>query len=260
MASSRRPVRFEVHDDRAVPGIAGARRLALTLALAEPVPALLQLPRARPAPAAVLLHGYSSRKEQMADALGRTLLRHGIASLALDLPLHGERMGELDDRSFRQPLALVRQWRLALAEAAAAVRFLAVHEAVDATRIAMMGYSLGSFIAVLVAAAEPQVRAVVVAAGGDLPTHTPFATLARAVADPLRAVRRLAGRPLLVVHGRRDRTVRPDQAERLFAAASEPKTILWYDAGHWLPPRAIDDAAGWLEKVMRVPGRRTAGL
>ena len=250
MAPPRRPVDATVHEERAVRGIAGARRIALTLHLSEPVPALLQLPARRPAPAAVLLHGYSSRKEQMADAIGRTLLRHGIASLALDLPLHGEREGELDERTFRQPLALVRQWRLALAESAAAVAFLAAHDAVDAGRLAMIGYSLGSFIGVLPAAADPRVRAVVVAAGGDLPAHTPFATLARAVADPLRAVRRLRGRPLLVVHGRRDRTVRPDQAERLYAAASEPKTILWYDAGHWLPPRAIDDAAGWLEGVL----------
>ena len=63
-------------------------------------------------------------------------------------------------------------------------------------------------------------RAVVVAAGGDLPAGTPFTALARTVADPLRAVRRLRGRPLLVVHGRRDRTVLPEQAERLFAAAA----------------------------------------
>lgn len=97
MASARRPVDFELHGERAVRGIAGARRIALTLRLSEPVPALLQLPAERPAPAAVLLHGYSSRKEQMADAIGRTLLRHGIGSLALDLPLHGEREGELEE-------------------------------------------------------------------------------------------------------------------------------------------------------------------
>ena len=109
----------------------------------------------------------------------------------------------------------------------------------------------------MVAADNREVRAVVLAAGGDLPPQTPFASLVRTVADPLRAVRALAGRPLLMVHGKRDRTVLPAQAERLFAAAGEPKTLEWYDAGHWLPDRSIEDAAAWLADVMRAPMRRT---
>ncbi|MSR35476.1 MAG: hypothetical protein EXR95_02360 [Gemmatimonadetes bacterium] len=42
------------------------------------------------------------------------------------------------------------------------------------------------------------------------------------------------------------RTVRPEQAERLFAAAAEPKEIRWLDAGHRLPPHASEDVADWL--------------
>ena len=68
----------------------------------------------------------------------------------------------------------------------------------------------------------------------------------RALADPLRAVKRFDGRPLLMVHGRRDPTVTPAQAQRLFDAAQEPKELRWYDAGHYLPARAIDEAVGWL--------------
>ncbi|HEU4630121.1 MAG TPA: hypothetical protein VFS08_10265 [Gemmatimonadaceae bacterium] len=105
---------------------------------------------------------------------------------------------------------------------------------------------MGAYVAVMVAAEEPAARAVVLAAGGDLPDRTPLAHLVRRVADPLRAVRHFHGRPLLMVHGRHDRTVRPEQAERLFAAAGEPKTLRWWDAGHYLPDRAIDDAAAWL--------------
>ena len=121
----------------------------------------------------------------------------------------------------------------------------------DAT---IVGYSMGSFLGVTVAASEPAVRAVVLAAGGDLPAHTPLSRLIRSVADPLRAVRRLAGRPLLMVHGRQDHVVRPEQAERLFAAAGEPKTLRWYDAGHRLPPDVIRDAAGWLrEQLLGAP-------
>ncbi len=244
-------------DERPLPG--GGRQLTLRFGRegdAERVPAILLLPAgaaaSRRAPAAVLLHGYSSRKEDMTELVGRGLLAHGIASLAIDLPLHGERRGDLDFRSVRNPLALTQAWRRGLADAKLALGYLGARPEVDASRLALTGYSMGSFLGVQVAADAPAVRALVLAAGGDLPDGTPFERLVRAVADPIKAVRRFAGRPLLMVHGRRDSTVRPEQAQRLFDAAGEPKELRWYDAGHYLPAAVIDDAAAWL--AARLPG------
>jgi hypothetical protein len=239
-----------IRAERAIPG--GGRRITLEFGderATERVPAILLLPAASrvPAPGVLLLHGYSSHKEQMADTVGRVLLRHRIASLAIDLPLHGERRGGMDMQAMRNPIALVSAWRLAQDEARLALGYLGARAEVDAARLALVGYSMGSFLSVLVAAREKRVRAVVLAAGGDLPDGTPFERLVRAAADPLRAVRQLDGRPLLMVHGRRDRTVTPAQAQRLFDAAAEPKTLRWWDAGHYLPDAAIDDAAAWLE-------------
>src|SRR5688500_1928666 len=78
------------------------------------VPAILLLPAAieHPVPAALLLHGYSSRKERMADTIGRALANRGVASLAIDLPLHGDRDAPLQRQSLLNPMALVRHWRL----------------------------------------------------------------------------------------------------------------------------------------------------
>ena len=226
------------------------RWLSLSFRLGErgsPIPAILQLPNGpERAPAALLLHGFSSRKEQMAGALGGALLAHGIASLAIDLPLHGERSDANVLRGQIAPLTVLREWRAALADGGLALRFLGAHPSVDRTRLAVAGYSLGAYLALALAAGDAAPRAVVLAAGGDLPTDTPFTHLVRPLADPLAAVRRLAGRPLLMVHGRHDRTIRPEQAERLYAAASEPKEIQWWDAGHYLPDAAIDRAAAWL--------------
>lgn len=241
-----------IHSETDVPG---GRRLVLELRSdGLEIPGVLQLPGApERAPAALLLHGYSSRKEQMADDVGRVLLRHGIASLAIDLPLHGARgTGGAGARSLGM-MELMRHWNEARAEARLALGYLRAHPAVDRSRIALVGYSLGSFLATVTAAAEPGVGAVVLAAGGDLPTQTPFAPLVRTVIDPLRAVRRLAGRPLLMLHGRHDRTVLPEQAERLYAAAGEPKTLRWFDAGHRLPAAAIDLAADWLVAALPPP-------
>jgi uncharacterized protein len=216
------------------------------------IQAILQLPSSeRPVPAVLLLHGFTSRKEVLSESVGRRLLTHGIASLAIDLPLHGARAGTLDYRqAMQKPLELLRHWKEAIAEARLAIGYLRARPEVDAGRIGIVGYSLGSHVGAAVTAADPRVRAFVVAAGGDLPTATPISLIARTVADPVAAIRRVAGRPVLFVHGRNDRTVLPDQAERLYRAAGEPKEIRWYDAGHRLPVEALDYAGEWLERTL----------
>ncbi|HEX6536813.1 MAG TPA: alpha/beta fold hydrolase [Gemmatimonadaceae bacterium] len=245
-----------VRSEQMVPG---GRRLALEFrADVERLPAILLLPEGRtPTSAALLLHGYTSRKEHMSDTVGEALLHCGVASLAIDLPLHGERSGSIEPMSVTNPLDVARRWRAALAECSLALGYLGARREVDGGRLAIVGYSLGSFLAVIVAAREPRVRAVALAAGGDLPEGTPFSKLIRTVADPLRAVRRLSGRPLLMVNGRWDRTIRPADAERLFAEAGEPKELRWWDAGHRLPPAAIADAAEWLASQLE-SGRHAA--
>jgi fermentation-respiration switch protein FrsA (DUF1100 family) len=239
----------------------GGRRVVLDFRVdGEAVPGVLLIPRAKdPVPAALLLHGYSSRKEHMADGVGCALLERGIASLAIDLPLHGTRGDPVQAQAARNPLALVRLWKLGLKECVLSLKYLAARPEIDAHCLGVAGYSLGSFLAVMLAAQEPAVRAVVLAAGGDLPAGTPLAAVARAAADPVHAVKKLRGRPLLMVHGRWDRTVKPDQAERLFAAAGEPKELRWWNAGHYLPDAAIGYAADWLTARMDATEARAAG-
>jgi len=197
-------------------------------------------------PGTLLLHGFGSRKELMADTIGAALVAQGIAALAIDLPLHGGRDGSPSDLVSANPMRLLSAWRSAVREVRQALEYLASHEQVDAQRLGLVGYSLGSFLANIVAADTPGVHAVVLASSGDLPEGLPFESLVRAMVDPLRAVRRVAGRPLLMVNGRFDRVVRPSQAERLFAQAHEPKLMRWYGGGHWPPAREIEYAAEWL--------------
>lgn len=230
--------------------LAGGRELSLTYKLGDgdPVPAVLLLPdSAQAAPAAVLVHGYSSRKEDLSGTIGRALLSSGIASLALDLPLHGSRTGSVQLQSSWNPTQLISNWRQALRDVKLGLAYLSARSEVDRERLALLGYSMGSFLATIVAADERSVRALVIAAGGDLPQNTPFASLARAVADPMRSIKKLKGRPLLMVHGRSDRTVSPEQAQRLFDSALEPKKLIWYDSGHRLPAGAGTAVAEWLK-------------
>lgn len=260
MVTTKR-IRQTVREREAIPG---GTRFSLELRADElgdaAVPAIMLLPDVpREVPAALLLHGYTSHKEMMSDSVGRALLDVGVASLAVDLPLHGERSVTGRGRNAMQPLELMRTWKLAFAECVIALRYLAARPEIDREKLAIVGYSMGSFLGVTVAARERAVRAVVLAAGGDLPTEMPLAGMVRAVIDPVAAVRKLDGTPLLMVHGRRDRTVTPEQARRLFDAAREPKEIRWWDAGHYLPAAAIGEAAAWLAEQLGVLGRRRTG-
>ena len=237
--------------------VPGGHRITIELDVgSERVPGILLVPdppaeHERRFGAALLLHGFTSRKERMTEGIGRALLTRGMASLAIDLPLHGAREGSLESLSMRNPLQIVGAWRLAIAETRRALEHLTSVPGVDPQRLAIVGYSLGSFLGVTVAADDRRVTALALAAGGDLPERTPFAALVRQVADPLRAIRRVAGRPVLMVNGRYDRTVLPSQAERLFAAAGEPKELYWYDGGHWPPPAVIAYAADWMRDAPR---------
>src|SRR6478672_6249281 len=169
----------------------------------ESVPAIIDLPIGNaPLPAVLLVHGLGSTKEQMTASIGRALVRRGIATLAVDLPMHGGRHVGGDVKSLMNPLAVAQQWRRAIREVTHALRFLASHADVDGSQIGIAGYSLGAYVALVVAANDPSIRAVCLAAGGDLPSDIPFAPLIRNIVDPRRIIRDIAGRPLLMVNGR----------------------------------------------------------
>jgi dienelactone hydrolase len=259
----RRPY-FAAVTRRATSTTRGDERVLDLVHGTERVPATLLVPAAgRSTPAVLLLHGFSSNKERMTQSIGRALQQRGVASLALDLPFHGERGGADDAPSYRNPMALVAAWRTAVREARAAIEWLGAQPEVSGAPLAVMGYSLGGFLALMMAAEEPAVRVITLAAAGDLPDSTPYVSLVRRAVNPLRAVRQLEGRPLLLINGRRDRTTRPEQAERLFAHAEEPKELYWYEGGHWPPASAIEYAAEWTNEGLRgwgAEGQRSAGM
>ncbi|HEY2377787.1 MAG TPA: alpha/beta fold hydrolase [Gemmatimonadaceae bacterium] len=231
--------------------VPGGHRIDVELAMEhDRVPGILMIPD-RPwagenrSAAALLLHGLTSRKERMAEGIGRALLAWGVATLSIDLPMHGARGNGMDEVT-RNPLQMIATWRRALSDVRGSFDYLSDVAAVDSQRVAIVGYSLGAYLAIVAAGDDARCRAIVLASGGDLPEQVPFESIVRAAADPLRAVRKLCGRPLLMVNGRFDRTIKAVQAERLFEAAGDPKEIHWYQGGHWPPQPAIDFGAQWL--------------
>lgn len=132
----------------------------------------------------------------------------------------------------------------------AAVRFLREVEEVE--RIAVIGHSVGAVSAILSAARNPLIEAVVAVAPftcvaevwqTSRPAVVPSFVLDwtlwvaektrgfdRADVCPLSVVERIAPRPLLLIHGTKDRRITEEQVRRLFGVAEEPKS-LWLVQG-----------------------------
>jgi dipeptidyl aminopeptidase/acylaminoacyl peptidase len=132
----------------------------------------------------------------------------------------------------------------------AAVRFLS--ETKGIRRIGVIGHSVGAVSAILSAARNPRVGAVVAVAPFNCVTEVwrtsrpalvpPFVLewtlwvtekvrgFNRDQICPLEVVDRIAPRPLLVIHGTDDRRITEGQVRRLFSAAKMPKS-LWLVQG-----------------------------
>ncbi len=117
-----------------------------------------------------------------------------------------------------------------IADARAAYDFAAARY--PAERIVLWGESLGSAVAVALAAARPVARIALQApfsSAADVgAAHYPFLPVRWLIKDPFRSDARI-GRitvPVLIVHGERDGVVPIRFGERLYAQAREPKRFV----------------------------------
>jgi hypothetical protein len=135
-----------------------------------------------------------------------------------------------------------------------AASYLLSRSEIDAARVAAVGVSLGVPAVSAWAGGDPRVRAVALVMGGaDLrlildanlrerfpatALRAPVAALLAALLRPLepgRTVGGIAPRPLLVVGAPGDTRIPRRSTEALFAAAREPKRLLWLGRRHVAP-------------------------
>jgi fermentation-respiration switch protein FrsA (DUF1100 family) len=204
--------------------------------------------------------GYRTRKTQVIPAV-RFLWRAGFNVLAFDYYGHGAIGGV--------PVTLGYREREDFLGALAYAQTRAPY-----TRIGVLAYSMGAAIALLCSADHPEIEAVV--ADSAFATHTsavsynlrrvlhvpaaPFLWLADLLlhlragyrfhqVEPLRAIARISPRPLLLIHGWRDRMVDPQDALRLYRAAKAPKHL-------WMVPDAdhcgayFEDRTAYINRVV----------
>lgn len=214
--------------------------------------------RSGPRPGIVLMHGAPGNARQMAG-LGQVLAEHGAVVIAIDAPF-ARRSGpwiryNAEDRA--EQVQLIKDLQRA-------VDVLRARPNVDAARIAYLGISYGGAMGALFVGVERRMKAAVLVVGdGGLVSHSTgpedasfMASLSCATRldwframtpiEPIRFVPHASPTALLLQSGRLDTLVPVADAEALHAAAPQPKTIRWYDAGHGLNEQAASDRLDWL--------------
>lgn len=225
------------------------------------VPALLCTPRGKkgPFPVVVAVHGLTSNKAQVCAQIAPALAKRGFAVLSADMPRHGERPGDprsVVDRS--NPFEAFALFRQAVVDVRQLIDLAESRPELDARPgVVLAGYSMGSWINSVAGPADPRVKAMVLMVGGatELP---PAAMMIPQVAatDPRLAIAHFGGKPLLMLGATKDYVVTPDMVKRLYAAAAEPKELVWYDAGHLLTEEAYEKAAEWVAGLRRTSAAR----
>jgi dienelactone hydrolase len=224
------------------------------------VQAFLVLPPGRgPFPAVVYAHG--AGQDRIAFLPEATWLAgRRVAGLVLEqpeLPLRGS-----------SPLQRIRAERRrsvrTIVELRRAVDVLQSLDRVDGGRIGFVGYSAGARAGAILAGVERRVDAFALASAGAAPLRSYVelmpaglrgeATRLLGDVDPLRWVRRAAPARLLLQDGRHDELVPREALEGLAAAASRPKEVRWYDAGHALDATAVRERMEWLARELDARG------
>ena len=177
-------------------------------------------------PAVIALYGSGGTRESIADQPSRLMAAQGYSVFLVH---YFERTGTVraDQETTQKNFP---DWMRTIGDA---ITFAAGHALVDAGRIALLGFSLGAYLALSVASLDPRVGAVVEFFGG-LP-------------EELHGFTRMP--PILILHGEQDRVVPVSEATRLqqlLERSGTPYEIkLYANAGHGF------NAMQWLDAGQR---------
>jgi dienelactone hydrolase len=203
-------------------------------------PAYLRIPRGSERPPVVLIIPGLGMVKEHGDFPQEAILARGMAAMTVDLPGQGES---------RREFALNTQQAISLAEAA--IDYLVGRPDVDGERLGLIGTSMGAAAAMLAAARDPRIKALVEIAGfydpvgwwdrfpPQIKEFLRYIMGARdldELAEMIRPVN-LRGQvglihcPLLVVHGQQDSIVPFGDSDLIWDEAVAPKERFIFASG-----------------------------
>jgi dienelactone hydrolase len=232
------------------------------------VPARLGLPGGTgPFPAILLMHGSDGHIERF-TGVARQYVQLGAAVLLIDAPhvrpgghastgMMGDSWPHLTEKDRLDQIQL-------MVDLQRAIDILIERSDINPERLAYIGYSYGGAMGGLLAGIEQRLKAYVLVVGdgglvehlsqpleNGMPNHWSERWIeAMWPIEPIHYVGRAAPAALLFQNGLQDELVPPGDALRYQVAGSEPKTVMWYDAGHGLEPNAFRDASFWLQAYL----------
>jgi dienelactone hydrolase len=232
------------------------------------VPALLIRPAGSgPHPAAVLQHGYGSRKEDLLP-LATELAAHGFVVLLADAWGHGERLPTHGPTWMTELSAdyFFTVTRNTADDVIAALNLLECRPEVRPDQKVVGGFSMGAIVALLVGTEDERAAGVVSLAGSPLPDLLSVSIYGSKLAGPesrhyaldhdaadAEHLRRLAPKPLLISHGQRDDMVPVAGALRLYQSARpyyatypDRLALKLYDHTHVVGEQQMYDALEWM--------------
>lgn len=190
------------------------------------------VPHAVPRAAVLFCHGNAGNITDRDDILRALHERVGVSVLIFDYRGYGRSAGRPSEAGLLRDARAARAW-------------LAQREGIAETAVVLMGESLGGAVAVDLAAADGARGLVLENTFSSLPDVAahhyrwlPVRWLMQTQFDAAGKIGRYHG-PLLQVHGLADSIVPIEFAQRLFAAANEPKQLIClprHDHNDPLPP------------------------
>lgn len=225
-------------------------------------------------PTLCLCHGIPAGPPDPGDrgyaALAEMFCAQGFIVLIFNFRGAGESEGDFDILGWSRDLE-------------AAIDYLYQLEAVDKSRISLMGFSGGAAVAVYVAARDKRASSIVTCAcpaefsrfrsreGRDafiaqsrrsgiiedssFPPSVEEWAQGFEIISPLQWVDKISPRPMLIVHGDSDDLIDIDQAQRLYHRAGEPKELFIVKGGEHrlrINEMAMNAALSWLKRVNNI--------
>ena len=223
-----------------------------------------------PRAAILFLHpGLGSRATFLAEAV--TLAGMGAVSLLVDAPWADDGVAAWG-RAVTDPGEAVREHIRTVIDLRRGVDLLLARPDVEPLRIGFVGPSFGALVGGVLAGVDRRLSAAVLMAGTGRFADVAAVNLpdlqgerlddyrrTLAEVDPAVWVGRAAPAALLFQSALRDEVFTEEQSREFFERASDPKSIAWYDAGHYLDEEARRDRIAWLAERLSFKRREAGG-
>lgn len=224
------------------------------------VPAYLAIPKngATTHPVVVIADGiYGSKENWFEDnswpkggLITKSFLRAGFAVMILDAAYHGERTSDYDYVSPPFPLTFPNEARHMVIQTATEYRramdYLSTRSEIDASRIGMMGLSMGALITFQLSSVDPRIKTAV--AGLVPPPKLPELQ----AVDVCTFANHVSCNSFLMFMGNKDGFYTMEEARELYDRIPiAQKEFVEYNVGHEPPAEYVEKVTDWFEKNLK---------